>query len=39
MSTGSENNVLGKLQGNKKCAFQVDESTDVSGKAQLVAGP
>jgi hypothetical protein len=33
MSTDIENNVLGKLQANKKFAFQLDESTDVSGKA------
>jgi hypothetical protein len=37
MSTDTENNVLGKLQANKKFAFQLDESTDVSGKAQLIS--
>jgi hypothetical protein len=32
MSTDIENNVLSKLQSNKKFSFQLDESTDVSGK-------
>jgi hypothetical protein len=31
MSTDTENNILRKLQVNKKFAFQLDESTDVSG--------
>jgi hypothetical protein len=37
MSTDIENNVLGKLQVNQKFAFQLDESTDVSGKAQSIS--
>jgi hypothetical protein len=28
---------FGKLQANKKFAFQLDESMDVSGKAQLIS--
>jgi hypothetical protein len=37
MSKDTENNVLRKLQANEKFAFQLDESTDVSRKAQLIS--
>jgi hypothetical protein len=36
MSTDVENNVLGKLQVIK-FVFQLDEGTDVSGKAQAIS--
>jgi hypothetical protein len=37
ISTDTENNDLGKLQANKKFSFQLVESTDVSGKAQIIS--
>jgi hypothetical protein len=37
ISTHIENNVLGKLQANIKFTFQLVESTDVSGKAELIS--
>jgi hypothetical protein len=37
MSTDTENNVLGKLQTNTNFCFQLDEITNVSGKAQLIS--
>jgi hypothetical protein len=32
-----KNNVLERLQANKKFAFQLDESTNVSRKSQLIS--
>lgn len=36
MSTNIESNVLSKIKNRGLFALQVDESTDVSGKAQLL---
>ena len=37
MSSDIESNVLSKMKSCEFFAFQVDESTDISGKAQLLA--